>query len=285
MKRRELIKGLAGASLLAFQSRAVAAQVKLVPPIVPDAAPAETGYRLVKNWDFTTTIRDIPTLSREFYTRYIFSNGTLDHLNDEWQRYRENDNHVFTPQGLALTARVVGGLRVSGIESGMLRSRWTGQYGVFQIRMKVPKGRGLWPAFWLGSEDQRWPPEIDVVEIINNGRETTRSSFHFLHGAGTKNETPRASRLTAQETYDPGFDYADGFHNFAIEWTRDAVRHFVDDILVCDRSYRWIHNDGSDGGFAHVLTNLAVGGKWPGPPDANALPAELTVAHIRVWQR
>ena len=59
-------------------------------------SPSASGYRLVKDWDFGTTIRDQDALRREFHTRYIYGNGTLDHLNDEWSRYRDNDNHVFT---------------------------------------------------------------------------------------------------------------------------------------------------------------------------------------------
>jgi hypothetical protein len=55
-------------------------------------------------------------------------------------------------------------------------------------------------------------------------------------------------------------------------------------VLVTDRRWRWRHRDGADGGPAHVLVNLAVGGKWPGEPEAGALPAELRIAHIRVWQ-
>lgn len=52
------------------------------------------GYRLVRDWDFGVNIRDEIELRQQFYTRYIYANGTLDHLNDEWQRYRDNANHV-----------------------------------------------------------------------------------------------------------------------------------------------------------------------------------------------
>ncbi|MEA2697193.1 MAG: hypothetical protein QOI66_1464, partial [Myxococcales bacterium] len=68
-----------------------------------------SGYRLVKDWDFVSAIRDEQALRREFHTRYIYGDGSLDHLNDEWSRYRDRDNHVFTSQGLALVARVPSG--------------------------------------------------------------------------------------------------------------------------------------------------------------------------------
>ena len=79
-------------------------------------------------------------------------------------------------------------------------------------------------------------------------------------------------------------DYADGFHVFSVEWMPDAVRHYIDGELVADRDFQWRHKDGSDGGAAHVLVNLAVGGRWPGPPDAKTLPARLEISHVRVWQ-
>lgn len=254
-------------------------------PNQPVAPVSESGYRLVKNWDFKTLIRDVTALRKEFFTRYIFANGTLDHVNDEWSRYRDNNNHVFTDAGLSLVARAPGELKPGKVESGMLRSRWSGQYGVYEIRMKAPPGRGTWPAFWLNPQDQTWPPEIDVVEIVNNGDGGTRRSFHFLHGVGTKNAAQRVSRLDAQKTYVPGTDYAAQFHVFSVEWTPDSVRHYVDGVLVTDRDYRWVHNNGQDGGPAHVLVNLAVGGKWPGPPNADSLPASLEIDYIRVWQR
>jgi beta-glucanase (GH16 family) len=241
------------------------------------------GYRLVKDWDFARDLRDRDALLREFATRYIYANGALDHLNDEWSRYGDRGNHVFTARGLSLVARATGTLGPGAIESGMLRSRWSGEYGVFEIRMKVPAGRGLWPAFWLNPQDQKWPPEIDVVEIVNNGRDDTRRSFHFLH----PDAAPDArARLDRDQTFAPGVDYAGGFHVFTVEWTPERVRHLVDGKLIADRAYRWAHDDGSDGGPAHVLVNLAVGGKWPGPPQRAAdFPAALEIEYIRVWQR
>jgi beta-glucanase (GH16 family) len=249
----------------------------------PVGFPEGAGYHLVKDWNFASAIRDEAALRQEFYTRYIYADGALDHLNDEWSRYRDRDNHVFTSDGLALVARVPGGAPAPGaVESGMLRSRWNGEYGVFEIRMRVPPGRGLFPAFWLNPQDKTWPPEIDVVEIVNNGRDTTRQSFHFLHPEGG----PGPTELDGRHRFSPGVDYADGFHVFAVEWTSDRVRHLVDGRVVADRPFQWRHKDGRDGGPAHVLVNLAVGGKWPGPPrEETVFPAKLDIDYIRVWQR
>jgi hypothetical protein len=252
---------------------------------VPVGFSSTDGYRLIKDWDFARIVRDAQTLDREFATRYIYAGGSLDHLNDEWSRYRDRDNHIFTPRGLSLVARATGPLGPATIESGMLRSRWSGEYGVFEIRMKVPRGRGMWPAFWLNPQDQKWPPEIDVVEIVNNGRDDTRRGFHFLHPDGKAVAAP-APQLGRDQVFEPGADYADGFHVFAVEWTPDRVRHLVDGKPIAERAYRWAHDDGSDGGPAHVLVNLAVGGQWPGPAQRESdFPAALEIEYIRVWQR
>ncbi len=261
-------------------------------PRGPANAPAEPapiagrGYRLVHDWDFGATVTDERALREAFHTRYLYEDGRLDHLNDEWQRYRDDRNHEFVDGGLALVARVRDGLRPAGIESGMLRSKWSGRHGYFECRMKPPRVRGAWPAFWLNPQDGRWPPEIDVVEIVDNGRDTTRHSFHFVHGRGVKTGRVVSSRLDRHGRYAPGFDYADDHHTFGVEWTADTVRHFVDDTLVIERRFAWEHDDGSDGGPAHLLVNLAVGGRWPGPPrSADDFPARLHLRFVRVWQR
>jgi beta-glucanase (GH16 family) len=283
--RRTVVLAAPLAVAVACLPRSVSAQ-PLAAPSAPVGFTSSSGYGLVKNWDFRTVIRDEATLRAEFYTRYVSNGGTLDHLTGEWSRYRDNSNHEFTPTGLSLVARVVGGMVPGGIESGMLRSRWTGERGVFEIRTKVPRGRGLWPAFWLNPQDQTWPPEIDVFEIVDNGKDTTKHSFHFLHGVGSDNAKEKLSRLDGGHAYNPGVDYSDAFHVFSAEWTAERVRHFVDGALVVDREYRWVHDDGADGGAAHVLVNLAVGGKWPGPPTSETpFPARLDVDYIRVWQR
>ncbi|KQP43207.1 hypothetical protein ASF44_06465 [Pseudorhodoferax sp. Leaf274] len=246
---------------------------------------AGTGYQLVKNWDFTSNVTDIATLRKEFFTRYIYNNGQQDALNDEWQRYRDNGNHAFEDDALALVARAPAGVARGKIESGMLRSKWFGKYGYFECSMKVPAGRGMWPAFWLNPQDGRWPPEIDIVEIVNNGRDTTRNSFHILHTRSKEKRVVTSSRLDKHQSYWPGFDYKDDYHRFAVLWEADRVRHYVDDKLVADQSFKWEHEDGVDGGPAHILVNLAVGGSWPGAPDgADAFPARLMLRHIRVWQ-
>jgi beta-glucanase (GH16 family) len=280
LKRRHALGTLGAIGALPLGRAVAAAPDDAEPPAITGR-----GWRRVKDWSFGTNVADASQLAQEFHTRYVYEQGRLDHLNDEWQRYRERDNHRFEDGGLSLVAHLRGALAPGSIESGMLRSRWSGQYGYFECRMKVPAGRGLWPAFWLNPQDGKWPPEIDVVEIVDDGRIGTRQSFHFLHGRGAKTATVHASRLDRFGAWRPGIDFAHDFHRFAVDWSAERVRHYVDDELVADRAFAWRHNDGSDAGPAHVLVNLAVGGRWPGAPtDPTLFPARLQLAHIRVWQ-
>lgn len=250
--------------------------VPLPPPI------AGTNYQLTKNWDFGKHVLTLDDLHRDFYTRYASNNGTLDHLGNEWERYRDNDNHVISGGVLHLVARVPSGVLTPGmIESGMIRSKWETKYGYFEARMKVPTGLGMWPAFWF-SADKTWPPEIDIVEIVNNGKwNTTKESFHSVHG----NFIGKITGIN-DTGYKPGFDYADDFHTFAIEWTPTFVRHYVDNQFVVEREFQWRQNNGADGDTVPVVVNLAVGGGWPGSPkELSDFPASLDVAYIRVWQK
>ncbi len=69
--------------------------------------------------------------------------------------------------------------------------------------------------------------------------------------------------------YHPGFDYANGYHTFAIEWTPTHVKHYGDNELVADREYQWCQNNAKVGDPKPVVLNLAVGGIWPGPPKTS----------------
>lgn len=294
LDRRLLLRGLgatAGIAMVEGCASALGATPTRGRPGSPSASIAlppairDEKYRLVQDWDFGNNIKTLQQLRELFFTRYIYDKGRLDTLNDEWERYRDNDNHVFEDGALALVARAPEGLVRGKIESGMLRSKWSGEYGYFECRMKVPPGRGLWPAFWLNPQDAKWPPEIDIVEIVNNGRDTTHNSFHYVHSGSPTGRRDVISILNNNHTYKHAFDYSDDYHVFAAEWTQTRVRHFVDDVMIVEREFEWVHRDGTDGGPAHVLLNLAVGGSWPGPPQPGVLPAKLLIDYVRIWQR
>src|SRR5581483_3301600 len=162
--------------------RFLAACLTLAPLAVASAAAAAqssvpSGYVEVFGDEFDEKQLD----TSKWWTRYIHNGGMLDFLNDEQQRYRESGNHVMTGHSLILMAKRTGPGRY---ESGMIRSKRTFKYGYFEARAKVPRGRGVWPAFWLASGRRAgdgkigWPPEIDIAELVNNGAEDTTAMLH-----------------------------------------------------------------------------------------------------------
>lgn len=163
---------------------------------------------------------------------------------------------------------------------------FTQSYGRFEAKIKLPKGQGLWPAFWLlgaNSNSDAWPTcgEIDIME--NLGHEPSKI-YGSMHGPGYSGAHP----LTASYVLPSGKTFADSFHVFAVEWDPNAVRFYVDDTLYETQTpesippgARWV--------FDHpffILLNLAVGGNWPKDPnDTTVSPAFMLVDYVRVYKR
>ena len=158
-------------------------------------------------------------------------------------------------------------------------------YGRFEARIKIPSGQGIWPAFWLLGDDvqqARWPNcgEIDIMENI--GREP--SVVHgTIHGPGYSG----AKGIGAPFTISSG-RFADDYHVYAVEWEPNEIRFYVDGSLYETRTpadlpsgTKWVY----DHPF-FIILNLAVGGRWPGNPDATSTyPQKMLVDYVRVYKR
>ena len=247
-----------------------------------------TGYTLVFGDEFDEAELD----TSKWWTRYVYSDGTLDRLNDEQQRYRENENHVMTGSELQLTGRKVssGGDGIN-YESGMIRSKTLIKYGYLEARVKMPPGVGSWPAFWLNAEVSPWPPEIDIFEFVNNGVEDTADMLHtgvIDHGAQGHDFLSTDPAFHTDWTYwKAPFEFPADFHVIALLWDATSASTYVDGKLIVKRGYKWVHDDGSDAGYAHVLLDYAIGGaSWAGRHgiDDTKFPQSLEVDYVRVYQ-
>ena len=154
--------------------------------------------------------------------------------------------------------------------------------GRIEARIRLPRGRGIWPAFWmLGSDfyEVGWPAsgEIDIMEY--RGQEPT-VVFGSLHGPG----------YSAGESITGRFDllrdrFDTGFHTFAIEWRDAEITWFVDDT-----AYHRVGRDDVPGPWVFdqpffLLLNVAVGGGWVGPPDASTtFPQTMLVDWVRLYR-
>ena len=158
----------------------------------------------------------------------------------------------------------------------------TVQYGKVEARMKLPSGRGLWPAFWLLGANKPtvgWPAsgEIDIMEIRGTDPSTVLGSMHgpgYSGGAAlTKSKTLTLTR----------FD--NSFHTFAVEWSPEQVEFFVDGL-----SYNVVKKSESPTPWVfdhpfYIILNVAVGGSFVGSPDAfTPFPQTMVVDWVRVYQ-
>jgi beta-glucanase (GH16 family) len=156
--------------------------------------------------------------------------------------------------------------------------------GRFEARIRMPTGRGLWPAFWLLGDDVAavgWPDcgEIDIVEYRGQEPNIVHGS---LHGPGFSGggALTHAYGLTG-----PGFD-AD-YHVFAVEWQTNKITFLVDEIPYEALTPSSVPPGGTwvfDHPF-RVILDLAVGGNYVGPPDASTVfPQTMLVDYVRVYQ-
>ncbi len=284
-------------------STAVAPVPAPVPPPVDNPPPAPSpyvpaGYVEVMGDEFNEPSLDIS----KWWTRFIYSDGMLDHLNDEKEHYRENNNQVMTGNSLQLTARIAPG-GPSRYESGMIRSKMTFKYGYFEAKVKMPPGKGMWPAFWLNADSTPdgkvgWPPEIDVFEFVNNVKDDKATMFHMGAVAQRKKDGGPAPQSGKIIFIDPALkgggeyygtdDFTQDFHTFALLWdTDDTITWYLDGKELMKREYKWTRNSGEDAPNAHVLLNLAMGGQWAGRYgiDNSAFPQSLDIDYLRVYQK
>ncbi|MGE5223122.1 MAG: family 16 glycosylhydrolase [Omnitrophica WOR_2 bacterium] len=190
--------------------------------------------------------------------------------NGELQEYVNDDSHnnYIEQNGiLSLVARreyYQGKNYTSGIIT--TQERFFQTYGFFEMRAKMPPGKGLWPAFWLMPNPTGWPPEIDVLEFLGSQLTTIYMSLHGNSGSS--------------QSYYTGPDFSADFHTFGVKWAPDSMVWYIDG--VARKTYTTVSNIPNIPMF--IIANLAVGGSWPGSPDANTVfPAYFDIDYIRVW--
>ncbi|MFJ3170238.1 ricin-type beta-trefoil lectin domain protein [Streptomyces roseus] len=160
--------------------------------------------------------------------------------------------------------------------------RFTQAYGHVEARLKVPRGQGMWPAFWMLGNDigqVGWPNsgEIDVMENVGFEPSTIHGT---IHGPGYSG----SGGIGAAYTLPGGQAFADAFHTFAVDWAPDSISWSVDGAVYQRRTpadlggRTWAFNKPF-----FLILNLAVGGYWPGDPDGSTtFPQQLVVDHVRV---
>ncbi|HEU4634562.1 MAG TPA: glycoside hydrolase family 16 protein [Edaphobacter sp.] len=247
----------------------------------------KTNWKLVWSDEFNGPDGSPPDSSK-----WKFATGGGGWGNKELESYTSRLQNAEQRGGnLVITARKEDYVGQDGIARPYTSARLTtkGQfsqaYGRFEARMKLPLGKGIWPAFWLlgdNIDSARWPTagEIDVMENIGEpGR-----IYSTLHGPGYSG----AHGLSTPFNLPSGEAVDTGFHTYAVEWTPRRIRFFFDDELIVERTpndlpqgAKWVY----DHSF-FLLLNVAVGGAWPGNPDETTrFPQRMLVDYVRVYSR
>ncbi len=218
------------------------------------------------------------------WTHEVQGSGWVNH---ELQNYV---NHK-SPEGNLVTELKNGKLLIhcfkengkiySGRVYAKVKSGWT--YGYIEASIKLPKGKGTWPAFWMMPVNfKSWPAdgEIDIMEEVGANPNYVSSSLHanaHVHSNNTQ---------VTHEMYLAGAE--DEFHTYAIKWTHDNITTYVDGQVQLSYDNRGLGRDDwpYDDPF-YVIFNLAWGGDWGGYKgiDESALPATMEIDYIRVFQK
>jgi beta-glucanase (GH16 family) len=254
----------------------------------PAPAPPHPAWTLAWNDEFNGGNGSAPDRSK-----WTIETGGNGWGNNELEYYTNRIENVQVRDGnLVIAARKEAYSDNDGVMRSYTSARlktshkFSQAYGRFEARIQIPRGQGIWPAFWMLGDDidqKKWPAcgEIDIMENI--GKEPTM--IHgTIHGPGYSG----AHGIGSPFSLPSGQNFADAFHLYAVEWSPDVIRFYVDDQLYATRTpadlprdAKWVY----DHPFFIVL-DLAVGGDWPGDPDVTTkFPQSMLVDYVRVYKQ
>jgi beta-glucanase (GH16 family) len=257
----------------------------LIPLLLSSStASAQDGeWRLVWGDEFKQPEGSPPDASK-----WSYDTGGNGWGNHELEHYTSRTNNVRIENGKLVIEARKENFAKRNYTSGRIQTagKFSATYGRFEARIKIPRGQGIWPAFWpLGTNiaETGWPAcgEIDIMENIGKEPETIHGTVHGPGYSGGKG-------IGGPTTLPGGASVADEFHVFAVECEPDRVAWFMDGKQYFEvtparlpKGTRWAFN-----GPKFVILNLAVGGDWPGNPDSTSTyPQRMVVEYVRVYEK
>jgi beta-glucanase (GH16 family) len=271
-------------SLFALLLMISCTEKKEIPIVLPTAPVADL------NWRFEST----PIWQDEFdgsssldQSKWSFETGGSGWGNNESQFYTAGNNANLDNGNLIITAKkeLVSG---KSYTSSRIVSRGKGDflYGRFEIRAKLPRGRGTWPAIWMLPTDNvfgPWPGsgEIDIMEHVGFDQNKIHCSIHTSAYNGSRGNPKSAFKVV------PGV--SDEFHVYRVDWTPYAIRGYIDNDTQPYFEYTNDNNGFTTWPFNkrfYLLMNIAVGGNWGGAQgiDDNIFPQTMAIDYVRVYK-
>lgn len=243
----------------------------------------DTNYKLVWQDEF-----DKDGLPDE--TKWSYDVGGHGWGNGEYQYYTDGKNCYVKDGHLVIEARKES-CEGRDYTSARLVTRGKGDwlYGRFEIRARLPRGLGNWPAIWMLPTDWEygeWPDsgEIDIMEHVGYDPNTVHASIHTKSYNHCENTQKTASRYVEGVCED--------FHVYTLEWLPDQIRIFVDDELYftfdpAQYAEQTTYREWPFDRRMHLILNLALGGFWGAEKgfDENVFPQQMLVDYVRVYQR
>ena len=243
------------------------------------------GYSLKWQEEFNNEKKDGDKPILPNTDKWWYENLPKGAVNNELQTYvggfSGKDTVAYISNG---TLKIVAKKQGAEVISARINTKESWKYGYFEARLKVPKGKGTWPAFWMMPQDfKHWPldGEIDIMEYVGYDPNVVHASVHtqaYYHTIGTQKTA--TSKIANAETE---------FHIYAVEWTADKIVGYVDGV-----AYFTFENDGKNNVNTwpfnkpfYLKLNLAWGGDWGGAQgiDETALPATYEIDYVRVYQK
>ncbi len=176
------------------------------------------------------------------------------------------------------------------------KNKFSPVYGRFEIRGRLPVGKGLWPAYWLYPQHRNWEMEYIMSEAVASGKESMipeerpwYSEIDIMEFLGHEPNiiygtlhyyTFDGQKKTSSGTWNGSVNYSEDFHVYALEWEPDSIRWYIDDQLLHSTTSGIPHTP------HYLIINTAVGGAWPGNPDSTTIfPQFHDIDYVRVYQR
>jgi beta-glucanase (GH16 family) len=198
---------------------------------------------------------------------YINSNDPNTATVRPWRAYKG----ILTITGAPASSTIQPLIDGYKYTSGELNSyhSFSQAFGYFEMCARLPRGQGVWPAFWLLAEDGVWPPEIDIMEVLGNSPTTLYTSAHIEQN---NKEVNFGTATTVPDT-------SQGWHTYAVDWEPDTISWYFDDGPVYQ-----IPTPPTLNVPMYIEVNLALGGYWPGNVDQTTpFPSQMEVEWIRVY--
>ncbi len=246
---------------------------------------ADETWKLVWSDEFTAPKLDFSKWGIEVNA---FGGG-----NQELQLYTDRSENVRVENGqLVIETRkdrpnIQGTIR--DYSSGRVRTKNRGdwKYGRFEVRAKLPEGKGIWPAIWMLPTKESYGTwaasgEIDIMELTGQEPNKVLGTLHY--GAEWPNNKHSGSSMTLAKG-----TFAEDFHTFTVEWEEKEIRWYVDGKLYQTQNQWTTKAAAFPAPFNqpfHLILNIAVGGNLPGAPNASTkFPQQMRIDYVRIYQK